>query len=532
MLPDSAKQAMLSPTSSECADAKQSFGEQALPQVTLAVQQPIPKEPSSSELLQHAASSACLEQTNPAALSMPGITPATENMSIGLRGAKIEVRANPPRLKGRTEKRSRSAPSTVDTVDVDTLPGEPAKKRSRTEAVVVEKVPDEHIVDFPLFAVPRLPAVASVPQQTLRISAGRAAAAAGLHPFTDISDLFVEFLYQDLPDLLLRDAAIVGVEIISPEAEKASLLAKSGTMEILNEAVRTANTANWLTLVREQQKLVTDTVGGAETAGELTQEEAADLKRMLEMEISCDFGARHEDAAIDAYAGQVAAEVYGQQRRVSMAFPRCNPEEALLHTLPPLRDSPLPREEQQRGSTSHGDSGCVVATGDESTKDHTPDAAHFRLTGFVDGLVDLTLQVKPGEQRSASAPRTVVVEVKHRMAKIKEPPNLYDVIQLCCYCRVFGLSRGHLVQCLREESPSFCQPPGCTVGQLHVTDLDFSFGSSDRKGWDEHVLPALYKITDAVYAARSDETTRLRLLAAENPEARRAIVTDLCPHLK
>jgi len=420
---------------------------------------------------------------------------------------------------------------------------------------VVEEVSDEDHAEPRLFGVPRLPATACVPRQTLRISAGRAAKAAGLHPFTDIGDLFLEFVYQDLPDLLLRDAAIVGVEIISPEAERTRLLAKSGELETIDAALRTASTANWLELSRQQQKLVTDTVGAAEHAKKLTQEEAADLKRMLEMEISCEFGARHEDAAIDAYAGQLGAEVYGQQRRVSMAFPKCSPQEALLHTLPPLRDTPLPREEgltssaklnaadEKTASVVAGDAdiggggtgssatGCAATTVDKNTNDSTCDAAHFRLTGFVDGLVDLAPRIQPGKQELPSAPRTVVVEVKHRMGKIRQPPNLYDVIQLCCYCRVFGLSRGHLVQCLREESPAFCQPPGCPVGQLHVTDLDFSPSSSDRKGWDQHVLPALYKVADAVYAVRSDETARLRLLAAENPEARRAIVVDFCPHL-
>merc|ERR1719445_2748761 len=62
---------------------------------------------------------------------------------------------------------------------------------------------------------------------------------------------------------------------------------------------------------------------------------------------------------------------------------------------------------------------------------------------------------------------------KHRMGKIRDPPNIYDVVQLASYCRVFGLVEGVLVQCLRGELA------GGDVGQLHVMPLDFSEGSTD-----------------------------------------------------
>eukprot|EP00971_Amphidinium_carterae_P211446 4195422-Amphidinium_carterae.1 len=45
--------------------------------------------------------------------------------------------------------------------------------------------------------VPHLPVGASIPKQTLRISAGRVAAAAGIHPYTDMGELFLELVYQE-----------------------------------------------------------------------------------------------------------------------------------------------------------------------------------------------------------------------------------------------------------------------------------------------------------------------------------------------
>jgi len=386
------------------------------------------------------------------------------------------------------------------------------------------------MVDFVRFCVPRLPPAAGVPRQTLRISAGRAAAAAGIHPYTDVGDLFLEFVYQDLPDLLLRDALRTGVEVISPAAERARLMSKSGEMDALEAALRSSAEAAWVGTAREAQQVVARTVLAAESAGRLTSEEATELRRTLELEINLEFGARHEDAAIEAYEAQMKRPVFGQQRRVSMALPEGGHMEALAHTLPPLRREPLPKDEEVAARPSGGSH--VVERPEtvnlpEGEEQERKAEAYLRLTGFVDGLIDLPR--KAGE--AGSALQTLVVEVKHRIGKIKDPPNLYDVVQLCCYCRVFGLEKGHLVQCLREQQDHGASGAPCSVGRLHVTDLDFAEGSPDRRGWDDHVLPALYKVADAVYATRGDEAARLRLLSAPSPEARAAVVGELCPHL-
>jgi hypothetical protein len=174
----------------------------------------------------------------------------------------------------------------------------------------------------------------------------------------------------------------------------------------------------------------------------------------------------------------------------------------------------------------------LVIKGDRRAKKARKDEknAHFLITGFVDGLVDLPrIGAAPGSGQSLE---TLIVEVKHRMGKIRDPPNIYDIVQACCYCRVFGLSRAHLVQCLRQPPPCGAEDGASSVGQLHVSSLDFSVGSADRKGWDESILPSLYKVADAVYAARANDNARLSLLSASTPEERRRIVGELCPHLE
>ena len=58
---------------------------------------------------------------------------------------------------------------------------------------------------------------------------------------------------------------------------------------------------------------------------------------------------------------------------------------------------------------------------------------YLLLTGFTDGIVDIPT---PG---AAAATETLVVEMKHRMGRIQDPPNIYDVVQLCTYCRILGI---------------------------------------------------------------------------------------------
>merc|ERR1712019_188850 len=99
---------------------------------------------------------------------------------------------------------------------------------------------------------------------------------------------------------------------------------------------------------------------------------------------------------------------------------------------------------------------------------------------------------------SSEAAETLVVEIKHRMGKLRDAPNIYDVIQLCAYCRVLGCARGHLVECLRQT-----QDTGTgSIGDLKVSCHDFSDGAPDRIGFDQHVLPSLYGFARAIYAAR------------------------------
>lgn len=385
-------------------------------------------------------------------------------------------------------------------------------------------------------------------RQVLRISAGRAAAAAGIHCYADVGEMFLEFLYQDLPELLLEDAAIAGVEIVSPELERARLLTKSGEADAVDLILKEAAKAPGIEGAQAAKEAVSQAIAAAEKTKKLTVEEAQELKNTLELEINLEFGARHEDAAIEAYEQRVGRKVYGQQHRVSVRMPSEGSDVALAKAFPAPFPGLRPRDAVQPRIEGNND---PPLDGSLKRKRDHHEEPYFRLTGFIDGLVDIVRgtpgppnPTMPGRgmQQSRQTPQTMpapdaadsetlVVEVKHRMGRIKDPPNIYDVVQLCSYCRALGCTRGDLVQCLRTVGPTNNEKVPIRPEMLHVTRIDFSEGSPDRHGWDKHVLPGLYAIAAAVYAAREDRPLRLRLLAATTPEERTKIVGEICPHL-
>ncbi|CAK9076888.1 unnamed protein product [Durusdinium trenchii] len=285
----------------------------------------------------------------------------------------------------------------------------------------------------------------------LRVSAGRAAAVAGIHCYADVGEVFLELLYQDQPELLLADAQLAGVEVVSPQLERARLVEKSGEATGLEAALKAAQEAQNVEAAEGARSQLRDLVAKAKADGRITAEEAAELQQTLELEVNLDFGARHEDSAIERYEKKVGSKVYGQQQRVFLPMPVDGPQFAVCQAFPPPFISAVrPREEKPKE-----DQGARPL---------------FFLTGYVDGLVDVQRDSPaPGAAATplstSHADETLVVEVKHRMGRIKDPPNIYDVVQLCSYCRALGCLRGDLVQCLRGKRDG---------EQLHVTRIDFS----------------------------------------------------------
>mmetsp|Transcript_66978 Transcript_66978/g.139844 ORF Transcript_66978/g.139844 Transcript_66978/m.139844 type:complete len:639 (+) Transcript_66978:109-2025(+) len=362
--------------------------------------------------------------------------------------------------------------------------------------------------------------------QLLRISAGRAAAAAGIHPMADIGELFVELLYQDNAEMLLQDAFLAGVQVVEPIVHRELLLEKSGSKSIIEATLQESQSAQDVATARTAQEVVRSLVKAALDAGKLSLDESEELRSTLELEINLQFGARHEDAALAAYSDRVGRKVYGDQRRISIPLPKEGPVQALGTVFPaPLASclSQIDAEAERIGKEAGIEPSSMKRIGNNY---YEVDEPFFRLTGFVDGLVDLPRKTAKHAKGDELGDETVVLEVKHRMGKVKEPPEIYDIVQLSSYCRALGCTRGELVQCLRVGASA------TSVGTLHITPVDFREGSHDRTGWDRHVLPGLYCMAAAVYEARENPGLRVQLLAEQDPKMRIELVRQVCEHLR
>ena len=141
-----------------------------------------------------------------------------EKLNLRVRGTYTSIRAFQPRLRSVLVSATPPGMDEKAAIDASSCCEPPAKRNRQLAAEIT----------FGLFGIPRLVCPDCVPRQTLRFSGSKVASAAGIHPFTDVGDLFVDFVYQDLPDLLLHDVERAGVEVVSSTLERIRLMVKSG----------------------------------------------------------------------------------------------------------------------------------------------------------------------------------------------------------------------------------------------------------------------------------------------------------------
>lgn len=136
--------------------------------------------------------------------------------------------------------------------------------------------------------------------------------------------------------------------------------------------------------------------------------------------------------------------------------------------------------------------------------------------------------------------RPIIVECKHRMNEAKIPPPLYDQIQTCMYCYMYGVEDADLVQVIRRKnkreenkngvlgSDMVEQSVGNGKGKIKSNAEDINIiitrvSLSDpiykhNHHWEATLLPRLASFVDAVYNVRKDDGKRYRLLMAQSVE--------------
>ncbi|CAN0167932.1 unnamed protein product [Scytosiphon promiscuus] len=162
--------------------------------------------------------------------------------------------------------------------------------------------------------------------------------------------------------------------------------------------------------------------------------------------------------------------------------------------------------------------------------------ACFVVVGAVDGVAEEVTDAP--EDAETWETRRVVVEVKNRMNKAKDPPPLYDQIQLVTYMLMVGASVGDLVQFVKTGAGRRNDKAGLPTKKRTATEDDVLVSRVEldcrayrhREHWKDTILPRLYSFARMVYRFRGDDLLRWRYLLA-TPEEQREMLVECCPYL-
>ncbi|KAJ8574555.1 hypothetical protein ON010_g4659 [Phytophthora cinnamomi] len=164
---------------------------------------------------------------------------------------------------------------------------------------------------------------------------------------------------------------------------------------------------------------------------------------------------------------------------------------------------------------------------DESVEEEESPDGYFSICGMVDGVAD-ALTISADDEWGLTP---VVVEVKNRVRGFRDPPPLYDHIQLAVYMKMLGVEHGDLVQCMYGADS--CPNIQVSRVSLGVAPLCLPASSTEQRQrdiWTEVIVPRLYAFTAAVQKLRNEELLRLAFLNGTEEE-RLAIVRAECDFL-
>lgn len=471
----------------------------------------------------------------------------------------------------------------------------------------------------------------------IRFSCSDIAALAGYHPYANFSELFEKYLYQDLDLLKQLDCKKLGIEIISVEQELEGALGKLSAenqsefrqiISLLSNEETLQNHAAAQALLQN----VAETIKKDSVVKAISKEEMEFLEKELESRVKTQYGIFSEDSALNTYEEITGFKVV--ERNDAVHYMEIPPlvvdltegEDASASdaangstsgALRPLHVDPTLATGQSSSrpvvdatsilmaSARRGDSSALAlkrkspslsrSTTSQSADDDAANAAKkrkktkpaFYLIGKVDGI-SYQLDVS-SDDASKWKPTKVVVEVKSRVFQVKDPPPLYEQIQLVAYMTMLNCAHGDLVQAVRLPSTNTVEAR-VTMEKTAITSTMTSGSSSDMGSegtvrttsaevstvvshqqrvltassssssssgptrplsnaefkisrvtlnsapyfhqfhWETVIIPRLHVFRDAVVAVRKNDDMRVSFLLAEE-ETRLALIQHLCPYL-
>ena len=368
----------------------------------------------------------------------------------------------------------------------------------------------------------------------LRFKCSDVAAISGISQYANIPEIFMQYMYQDLEWLLLEDAAMLGLRVVTEEERTGELAAKIGQKAnaAINKLVANARAPH-----ADGEKLRTEANKIVAASKNLSELEAVELLDGVRYKLFTEVGKTSENDILNLYEKQTGESVrYRNEELRAMVFPSRqrlakNVDGSVVlkrwHTRG-LQRVVSDVEEVARALRSvvgkcvrewvgsqRDDRNSACEYSIAKTKD-----VHFLLVGICDGVSDVVSFDSGGNVCLESA----VIEAKTRTKEnnVKIPPAIRDQLQVFIYGKMLRMKRGRLLQYVSANQVD---------GGGKVTVYDVSFEGPPfyhSANWTANVIPRLYSFASAVYAYRGDDHLRYRFLAASDHE-KEAILRQVVP---
>ncbi|TDH68648.1 uncharacterized protein CCR75_003763 [Bremia lactucae] len=370
----------------------------------------------------------------------------------------------------------------------------------------------------------------SLIMENVRFSASKVALITGLHDYGDVTEEFLNCVYQNRQETLEQDAEKLQLRLVSKDEELELLVQKSGTEAAsqVRAALRWAKEKSIPARVGVAQRLLTGVdkrLNEAQKGKKLAIVEVQEARKLLAEKIHTSVGTRNESLALKAYERQIGSPVrLTNERFYFLTFPRPG-KQTEQETIV---DYTLLSGQGQRSFAFKRQSKRLLQPAKTAIFEESkmPSDGFFSICGMVDGIADV-LTISADDEWEISP---VVVEVKNRMRRFRTPPPIYDQIQVAVYMKMLGVEHGDLVQCIYGDDPH----PSIQVSRvsLGISPLCLSDSSSGqvRDIWSEMIVPRLYAFAAAVEKMRANESLRLSFLIGTGEE-RRTILRAECNFL-
>ena len=286
-------------------------------------------------------------------------------------------------------------------------------------------------------------------RQILRFSVSKVAQLTGFTHFPRgpeaLVEMFLELLFQDLQHVLLQDAALLELRLISHEENMNQII--SHLSAEAQKQVAVVRNADLLATedVSKMSKRISGIISQEAKKGNISLASADDLLSSISYEINTSFGLRHEEAAI----------IQWNKENPGWSVCECN-EEKFVWTF--LLDANGSGEFAAviRRSVHPNRQNCCSEGGNQRVKSKSTSASEndmlgnplFSIVGMVDGIAYWK------KERSLPQPEddtAKLLEIKTRVSGFKMPVPFYEQLQCVCYMMMLGYQSCDLVQSIRRK---------------------------------------------------------------------------------